>query len=224
MKTFKLTYLLLLTFLATVFSCSSDDDTATPEVMVPTLSLSNANLTTAFFTEGQTEAPSVIWNGNTGLFTLGSTIAGTSVDASTGIISWNKLLPLGSNTIQLVATNSAGQTSVNVTIDNQFSGNFDGGYNSDPSSTTTSFDFEMNFNADGTMTAIDGGASEAPGTWTRSGNTITSVYSYDGGVSFFTVVTDLAYSETEATHTGFWSSGQTLSDPADGYLTLSIEE
>jgi len=223
MKTLKFNKLFVLVLLLTTFACSNDDDASAPQVSIPTVSLANANLTTSFFTEGQTDVPTVVWNGNTGLFSLGSSIAGASVNATTGVISWNKALPLGSNTIQLVATNSAGQTSINVTIDNQFSGNFDGAYNNDITSTTADFDFEMNFNADGTMMAIDAGISQAPGTWTRSGSTITSVYSYDDGNSFFTVVTDLVYSETEANQTGFWSPGETLADPASGYMELAIE-
>jgi len=224
MKTnFKFTKLMVLMVLVISSACNKDDNADIPQVSAPTASLSNPNFTTAFFTAGQTQAPTVNWNGDTGLFSLGTNIPGTTVNVSNGVISWGKSLPLGSNTIQLIASNSEGQTSLEITIDNQFSGNFDGAYNTDPNSTTTDFDFEMNFNADGTLTAIDGGTSEALGTWTISGTTITSVYSYDAGVSNYTIVTDIMHSETEATISGFWSGGETLSDPASGYISLDIE-
>jgi len=219
LKQLKLTKFFAIAVIFAVFACSSDDD----PVLAPTVTLDNADLTATFFTEGQVEVPTVEWNGNVGTFSLESNITGTSVDTNTGVISWDKSLPLGMNTIQLKASNSAGYTSINVTVENEFSGNFDGNYNSDPNSTDTTNSFEMNFNADGTMMAIDGGSSEATGTWSISGNTITSVYSYNSGSSYFTVVTDLLHSETAADITGFWSSGETLSDPACGYIKLDIE-
>jgi len=221
MKTlFKLTLIVLS---VTIFSCSNDDDSTSTQITIPIVSFSNPNITTPFFTDGQTEVPSVSWNGNIGLFSLASNIPGTSVDTNTGIISWSKALPIGSNTIQLVATNSAGQTSVNVIIDNQFSGNFDGNYNYDPNSTSiTGTSFEINFNADGTAEVFDFG-SPAIGTWTRVSNTMTIVYSYDSGVNFYTVVADVSHSETDATITGYWSDGEILTDPAFGYLELELE-
>ncbi|MET2986407.1 hypothetical protein [Aureibaculum conchae] len=219
LKNFKLTKIFALALIFLVFSCSSDDP-----ISEPTIAIANTNLTTSFFTEGEVETPTVQWNGDNGTFSLGSNITGTSIDANTGVISWDKSLPIGTNTIEIIATNSAGQTSINVIVENEFSGNFEGGYNSNPNSTEMNNDFEMNFNADGTMNVLDGGSSEGIGTWTASGDIITSVYSYNGGSSYFTVVTDLVYSETEADITGFWSSGETLADPASGYIKLSIED
>jgi len=201
-------------------SCKNDDEGFIQQISAPTVLLPNANITATFFTEGQTEAPIINWNGSTGVFSIASNIIGISVNENTGIISWDKSLLLGSNTIELVATNSAGQTSVNVMIDNNFSGNFEGSYNLDPNSTTTPTPFAMNFNEDGTMVAI--GTSEAPGTWTMSGNTITSLYVTVSGSDHIAVV-DLIYSDTEATLTGLFSNGTTLSDPAAGYMALAIQ-
>jgi len=215
-----LTKIFALVLIFSVVACSSDDS---DPVLAPTIALTNTDFITPFFTEGATEAPNVNWNGNTGSFSLDSNITGISVDASTGIISWDKSLPIGTNSFKLLAINSAGQKSIDIALENEFSGNFDGAYNSDPLSTDVNSNFELNFNADGTMMAIDNGSSEGIGTWTKSGNTITSIYSYNDGNSFFTVVTDLTYSSTEATIAGLWSNGETLADPARGYINLVHE-
>jgi len=214
------TKLVALLIIFSAVACSSDDS---EPVLAPSTTVTNTELTTPFFTEGETDAPTINWNGNVGLFSLGSNITGVSVDATTGIISWDKSLPLGTNTIQLIAINSAGQVSTDIILENQFSGNFDGAYNTDPSSTDVDLNFELNFNLDGTMEAKTSETNIAIGTWTKSGNTITSVYSYNDGASFFTVVTDLTYSSTEATITGLWSGGETLADPARGYTKLTHE-
>ncbi len=219
-KQSKFINLLALIFLVTTFSCSSDDDGAVVQISAPTIELSNTNLITNFFTEGETDIPIVNWNGNTGIFSLASNISGVSVDVNTGMVSWSKSLSLDLNSIELIATNSAGQASINITIDNQFSGNFDGAFNSDPTSIVTTIPFEMNFNSDGTMVAI--GTSEAPGIWTMSGNTITTNYVTSGG-NDITAVLDLTYSDIDATLTGFFSTGITLSNPPTGYMALAIE-
>jgi len=215
------TKLLALIFIFTVFACSNDDDDK--PALAPTVTLASTDLKTSFFTEGATEAPTVNWNGNVGVFSLDSNITGVSVDANTGVISWDKSLLIGTYDIKLIATNSDGQASIDIALESQFAGNFDGAYNTDPTSTDLTTDFELDFNADGTMVARSGGGSDGPGTWTKSGNTITSVYSYTNGNTYFTVVADLTYSSTEATIAGLWSGGQTLADPARGYTKLAHE-
>lgn len=113
----------------------------------------------------------------------------------------------------------------NNDIQDTFLGNYIGGYNQDPNSTElNSLNFKMNFNADGTLHVTDTNGSEADGDWTQAGNEITSVYSYDNGNSFFTVKVDLTSIDNETYLTGYWSSGETLSDPADGYLKLTLQE
>ncbi|WP_299121745.1 hypothetical protein [uncultured Winogradskyella sp.] len=110
-------------------------------------------------------------------------------------------------------------------IQDTFLGNYIGGYNEDPNSTELSFlNFKMNFNTDGTLHVTDTGGNEADGNWTQIDNEITSVYSYNNGESFFTVKTDLTFIDNVTYLIGYWSSGEMLSDPATGYLKLTLEE
>lgn len=199
------------------FSCKSDDDSA--EVILPVLTMSNMSYDTTFFSTGQTDAPTVNWNGNVGTFSLGAPIPGFSVDENTGVVSWDRSIFIGSNEIELIATNSNGFDSIVITVYNQFMGDFHGAYNNDPNSTIVANNFEMTFNNNGTMSVNDSG-SIGTGTWTHDGPIITSVYSYNGGASYYTVVVTLSHTNTTAEIIGYWSSGETLQDPANGYIAL----
>lgn len=205
------------------FSCKSDDDAVEPEVILPTITLSNADYNTLFLSLGQTDAPTVDWNGDTGIFSLGAPIPGFSVDENTGIVSWDRSIQIGNNEVELIATNSNGFASITITVHNQFRGDFHGGYNNDPNSTSVANNFEMDFYADGSMNVDDlGSGSLGTGTWTHDGPIITSVYSYDGGTTYYTIVVTLNHTNTTAEIIGFWSSGETLQDPADGYIALDV--
>lgn len=204
----------------TSIACS--DDPAEPTVEAPTLSFAATSLTTPFLTAGSTAAPTVEWNGETGTFSLAAAVQGVTIDASTGVVSWDPSLPIGVNTVDVVATNSAGASTVSLMIESEFQGMFVGGYNFDPSSQTTTNDFEMTFNADGTMSVLDG-SSAGDGTWTLAGTTVTSVYSYDGGTSFFTVEGDVTHDATGATLEGFWYEGDTATSGSEsGYVNVAM--
>jgi len=71
-----------------------------------------------FFQAGNSDAPRLNWNGNQGNFSLSSTIDGLSINSTTGVLSWTNSLPIGTHNIQIIATNSAGQTTSNITINN----------------------------------------------------------------------------------------------------------
>lgn len=191
-----------------LFSCSSDDDPAA----APALSFSEVNLETPFFTEGATEAPALEWNGDVGTISMDNSIQGLSIDATNGTISWDKSLPLGINDFKVIATNSAGAKEVSIQIDNQFTGDFIGGYNVDPESELLTSDFELKFNADGTMNVMDGIESIASGTWTLTGTTFTSVYTYNTSGTY-SLIMDIIHSDTEAHIEGYWYEGD---DPVTG--------
>ncbi|MGI9542279.1 MAG: hypothetical protein ACR2MX_03415, partial [Cyclobacteriaceae bacterium] len=203
-----LQFLALATAMA-LLSCSSDDETA---VVAPVLSFNDVNLETPFFTEGATETPSLEWNGAVGTLSLDGQIQGVSLDATDGTIEWDKSLPLGLNDVKVVATNSAGTNAVTIQIDNQFTGDFIGGYNTDPESELLSYDFELKFNADGTMNVMDGGEAIASGTWSLSGTTFTSVYTYNSSGTY-SLIMDIIHSDTEARIEGYWYDGD---NPAAG--------
>jgi hypothetical protein len=201
------------------FSCKSDDDALEPQVILPNLSMSNTSYSTTFFSTGQTEAPTIDWNGNVGTFSLGAPIPGFSVDENTGVVSWDRSIFIGNNEVELVATNANGFAAIVITIHNQFMGDFHGAYNNNPNSTTVENGFEMTFNDNGTMSVNDSGTI-GTGTWTHDGPIITSVYSYNGGTSYYTIVVALSHTNTTAQITGYWSFGETLQDPANGYIAL----
>ncbi|NNF26845.1 MAG: hypothetical protein HKO53_11465 [Gemmatimonadetes bacterium] len=204
----------------TGIACS--DDPAEPTVEVPTVTFAATSLTTPFLTAGTTAAPTVEWNGDTGTFALAAAVQGVTVDATTGVVSWDPSLAIGVSTVDVVATNSAGSTTVSLMIDSEFQGAFSGGYNNDPTMQTTPNAFDMTFNADGTMSVSDGG-SAGEGTWTRSGTTVTSVYSYDGGTNFFTVEGDVTHTATDAELEGFWYVGDTATAGSEaGYLNVAM--
>jgi hypothetical protein len=222
MKTsLKIFNLFFLAIMLLNFSCKSDDDSTDQEIILPTLTMSNVSYNTTFFSTGQTDAPTVDWNGDVGTFSLAAPIPGFSVDENTGDVSWDRSIFIGNNEVELVATNANGFAAIVITIHNQFMGDFHGAYNNNPNSTTVENGFEMNFNENGTMSVyVVGNGNAGTGTWTHDGPIITSVYSYDGGVNYYTIVVALSHTNTTAQITGYWSSGETLQDPADGYIAL----
>ena len=87
------------------------------------------------------------------------------------------MLPIGNHNIQVIATNSSGQTTINITINNPFQGEFVGDYGS-------SNYFSLDFNSNGTINIKandESNPSLASGTWTLTGNNILINYTYDVG-------------------------------------------
>ena len=123
---------MIVSVLPILFNCSKDDSQI---ISAPTVSFASTNFETIFFKSGNTSAPTVNWNAEQGTFSLSSTIKGVTVNSTSGVVSWTKELPLGINTIELLASNSAGQMSTTITVENIFQGTFKGGYNGNPNST-----------------------------------------------------------------------------------------
>ena len=173
MKTLKTTKIIIILLLTLSFSCSNEDDT--PQVTIPTVNYSNTNVSATFFQVGNTSAPAVNWNGNQGTFAMANSITSLSIDANTGVLSWTKALAPGEHNIEVIASNSAGQTSRNITITNPLQGFLVGNYGG-------SGYFDVDFFADGTASITADDASAAPqfsGTWTITGNEILVNWNYD---------------------------------------------
>lgn len=187
-----------------LLSCSNDDGIA---VVAPSLSFNQASIETPFFTEGTSEAPTLSWNGEEGTLSLSKPVQGVTIDPTDGTISWDKSLPLGLNDFQVIATNSVGTNTVDIQIDNRFSGYFIGGFNEDPESELLNFYFEFKYNADGTMDVMYGGEAIADGTWSLSGTSFTTVYTYHSGGNAVSLVMDIIYDNTTAHIEGFWYEG-----------------
>ena len=200
-------------------SCSSSES-----IESPTISIQNTEYSTPFYTTGQTESPTIDWNGDVGNLSINNTSTSISLNSTSGVISWSKSLPLGMNSIILTATNSEGQNTTNIVIENFFNGEFTGGYNSDPNSVVLDTDIKMGFDLDG-MDVLDGGAEgtlSTQGSWTRNDNEVTAVYSFDNGATFLTAVMNITYNETEANIEGFLYNGSDASGNPTGYIRLDL--
>ena len=146
-----------------VFSSCSDDVL----LLSPTgFSYATTIYEVGFYETGQSGVAQITWNGETGTFGLADSYPGVSINSTTGQLSWNQDLNLGTTVVTIIATNSIGNISTTINLVHKFSGSFTGGYNYNPSSTTlTQSMFNLTFNENGTMTATDSG-DNATGTYT----------------------------------------------------------
>lgn len=183
MKTFfsKSKFAVLALLFLTFASCSNDDDNDdSPAVQPPSITYAATNLNATFFHAGNSNAPTVNWNGNPGSFSLATPVTGLTINTTTGVLNWTKDLPIDIHTLQVVATNSAGQTTVNLTLDNPLQGVFTGTYDS-------ILFFQVEFIENGTMLLranSETNPDTGTGTWTKNGNIIAIDYTYDIGGDF----------------------------------------
>jgi hypothetical protein len=116
---------LLLSSALVLCACIRDDDVGALE---PQVSCENTVIDATFFTAGNSEVPNANWGGEQGVFTLITSVIGLSIDTTTGRLNWSKNLPIGTHIIEISASNSAGETTTNLTINNPFQGVFIGTY------------------------------------------------------------------------------------------------
>ena len=150
-------------FVCLIFtSCSSDkDDTS---VSAPSDFYYPGETPIPFYTHGSV-SPNIDWGNETGTYALDMIYTGVSLDETTGALSWNEDLPLGNNMVMVTATNSAGFATTTPNLLHQFSGVFNGAYNTDANpSTPTTVSMQITFNIDGTMSVNDNGTTTS-GTW-----------------------------------------------------------
>ena len=193
----KTTKIILLFALTLIMSCSNEDDS--PTISSPSVTYASTNLEALFSQIGNSAAPNVNWNGNQGSFSLASTTEGLNINSTSGVINWTKMLPIGNHNVQVIATNSSGQTTINLTINNPFQGEFIGDYDS--------FNyFSLDFNSNGTINIKandESNPSLASGTWALTGNNILINYSYDNGDDYSLNGT-LSQTPTQASLSGDW--------------------
>lgn len=192
MKTTQAFFLALLGifFLA---SCTEDIDDNT--VVAPSDFYYLGDLPIPFYTNGSTGVPNIDWGNEVGTFALNDDYQGVAINETTGVLSWNEDLPLGENIISVTATNSAGFAVTSVLFLHQFGGEFTGGYNSDPASTTvTASNLIINFNVNGTLTITDNGET-GTGTWSfNPQGDLVCAYTVTSGS--YELIYDLTYSVT----------------------------
>ncbi len=218
MKTLKLVFVLA----ALVFaSCADKDEAPAPEPtpVGPSIEYETTSFEVDFFTDGNSAIPSINWNGDVGTISTSKYISGMYVNESNGVVHWQKRLPLGISEFSVVATNSEGQQTINMVIENIFHGNFEGEYNHDHNSTTLNGEdyFKVEFLEDGSLKVSDSGFA-GEGTWTRDGDQVTAVYKY-GSLNEFKIIADLEYGSSRATLKGHWYKNNVI----EGYLDIRID-
>lgn len=109
-------------------NCSTDDSRERISV-----SYAFDTYETVFWSIGQTTAPEVNWQGEVGTFLLKDPVEGLAIDNSTGIISWDKSLGIGSHPISVIAMNPRGSAEVALTIESTLApSSWRGGQNNNP--------------------------------------------------------------------------------------------
>jgi len=189
---------MVLLFVATI-SCSKEDPA--PTVSIPIVSYASPTMEATFFKVGHSTAPTVSWNNNQGLFSLTTAIEGLSINASTGVLNWTKTLPQGEHAVEVIAKNSAGQTSISLTLKNALQGQFIGSHKWNDKAGI----FKIKFIADGSIEVIagDNDANLATGTWLVAGDVVTSDYTYPSRAEFSLKGT-LTQTASEVTLIGYW--------------------
>ncbi|WP_114491474.1 putative Ig domain-containing protein [Candidatus Ulvibacter alkanivorans] len=211
MKFFYLKTLLILSAFALFLSCGlTDDDEDT--VMSPSLTYPSTNLMATFFEAGNSEAPTISWNGNQGTLSLSSSIEGISLNSTNGVLNWNRQLAPGDYNMNVIATNSEGQTVANINLSNPFQGAFTGTYSG-------SFYFMFEFNSDGTLeVAADDGINPlvGSGTWELNNGVLTADYTYDSSNDEFSISGTLSQTNNQAELSGNWYFGFGAQDGNEG--------
>ncbi|MGB3608489.1 MAG: hypothetical protein WA775_05595 [Psychroserpens sp.] len=204
--------LILLTF---TFSCSSDDDASA--IDIPALNYTVSTFNAVFFQAGNASAPSINWNGDQGSFSLATALTGLSINNTNGIVSWDKTLPIGIHDVQAIATNSAGQTTANLTINNPLQGVFTGTIDNG----SNGF-FEVEFFSDGTTVAKtedSGSPPTANGTWTNANNNIVAdVTNPENGVEVS--LSGTLTIGTTAVYAGQWHDGHGAANPQGSFSVV----
>ncbi len=202
----KITRLLFFASFIFLYSCEGLFNSA------PTVTYSETNLSASFFEEGNSPAPTVNWGGTQGSFEITQNIEGLSVNSTNGIVSWTAILSPGMHEFDVLASNSSGQVSVPMTIDNAFEGTFTGTYSG------SSF-FELEFSADGTLIIRANSETEpdtGSGTWILEDDVVTANYTYDEVGDEYSISANLTQTASEAALNGNWYVGHDNTDGSPG--------
>jgi hypothetical protein len=207
-------------FLILSFSCKKEEEN---NIIRPSINYDEGVYNTDFYKTDSTDVPDIDWGGEEGILSLSQQFFDIKFNDSTGVIIWDKTLELGDYTIVVNAENSAGQTSVNLSLTNEFEGTFVGGFNQDPQSDEITFeDYSLIFEPNGTMT-VEFGDLRGSGTWTREDYVVTAVYQYENASSLLSMQFNIIYNETEAFITGYWYEGnQIIETQKEGKILLDI--
>lgn len=202
MKTNSIKTVISIFLLISIFSCKNDDD----QISLASINFITNDIDATFFQPGNS-MPTVNWNGEVGAFQLTDNyidgISELAINETTGELSWTHLLEEGIWVFFVEATNSAGTTVVEMSIDNTLQGDFAGTYSS-----PNEHYFAMQFFKDGTVIvgADDfSNPSLATGTWQIDGaNQIKVNYTYNVSGNELSTLGLLEHSGSGVSYSGTW--------------------
>ncbi|WP_108804674.1 hypothetical protein [Aquimarina sp. Aq107] len=215
MKTIK--YIGALFFIIIINACNNDDDNNGLRVVYE-----ESFIETSFLEAGETLPPAVNWSEERGTFSA-TTLPNTapddlfnrntlSIDEETGVLSWDRSIPLGETEVFITASNSIESTTVTVTIKNTFiEGLFYGGFNNDVTDNSNeSFGSgsSINFTKEGTAGLLgisDGDIFSMEGTWIIDGSIMT--VNFDNNNRVLKGYLNGRSGEPGATFRGEWGEG-----------------
>ncbi|TSE09370.1 hypothetical protein [Aquimarina algiphila] len=203
-----------------ILSCKSDDDSSGLNTL--DIAYEQNFIETSFLEAGETAPPLVNWSGEKVTFSA-TTLPNTapddlfninmSIDEETGVLSWDRSIPLGKTDIFITASNALESTTVLVTINNTFvEGLFYGGFNDDisdePNTSTTTSDGSLALSKEGTaglLISSDGDIISIDGTWTIDESLITINFNTNNRV--LKGIMNGENDEPAATFIGQWGEG-----------------
>ncbi|WP_299435720.1 hypothetical protein [uncultured Aquimarina sp.] len=215
MKTIK--YIGGLLFFIIIHACNNDDDSNDLRIVYE-----NNFIETLFLEAGETAPPVVNWSGEKGTFSA-TTLPITapddlfnrnlSIDEETGVLSWDRSIPLGETEVFITASNSLESTTISVTINNTFiEGLFYGGFNDDisdnPDTSMIDSNNSISFTKEGTVGLLgtsDGDIISMDGTWTIDESLITINFNANNRV--LKGIMNARNGSPAATFTGQWGEG-----------------
>jgi len=216
MKSLKiLTLISSLSFI--LLGCSNEDDNIS--ITSPEISYSQTQLTTTFLSEESSSAPNINWNGEQGNLSIVPQIDGLSINGNSGVLSWSRFLKPGNYNFQVIASNSAGQKTIDITLENEFEGTFTGTYDN-----VQFFEFEFFRNGEvGVRANSETSPDIAVGTWEFRDEGLYATYSYQGDSNIFSTLGDLTVTSTQATYNGNWYFGEEAeASNGEGTFELSL--
>ncbi len=168
-----------------LWACSNSDEDI---IAIPQISYGK-ELKATFYTTGKSNLPETNWNGHVGKFGMQQTIQGLSINESTGVLSWNKSLPPGNHTINVIAYNNAGMTMTPVTLENPLIGTFSGELlHNVVLQGSTDFVIEFDFKENGTLNGFTQNKNEEGeiigpfpffGSWSLNGKEVRGEFQYE---------------------------------------------
>ncbi|MCX2742707.1 hypothetical protein OO013_02455 [Mangrovivirga sp. M17] len=197
-----------------ILSCSDDDD----QILTPEVSYPQTTFDPTFYTSGNSSAPNISWNGNQGTFSLSKDINGLSINSTNGVISWTKLLPHGMHQLEVVVSNSAGQITIPIQINNPVEGRFVGTYSG-------STYFAITFFEDGTADIeanSETSPTEASGTWDVVNDEIIVNYTYETTTEEYSVKGNITQTQSVAEFNGDWYFGFDAQNSPGGTVEIVI--